>query len=653
MKGFKILGGVIAAIVVIAALLLIAGIPSSSLTSSIAERVERETGYHLTIAGSTRIGLWPSLHVTMSDVTLERLSDPEAGNRLTIGSLQADITLASLWSGHPEVTELVIDHPDIRVPLRRERQVAANATSSKPNATSDIDSSQPKINRITVADGTVTFFNTRDHVENRIEAVGAHAVIDADRRLSFEANATAGGHPLTLTIKASLPDPSVTRQTIPVELALQAPGLLRAPLSSKADVRLNGTVVMINGLSGMMGDGAFDGWASVDIASKPLVKLDLDFRRLDVATSTSPTASQISSQAAAPQTTATTWSNDTIELAGLNYVDAQVRLSAAELNLGEAHFAPVALEASLASGILKGVVSNLGAYGGQGSATIDIDVSRDAQVYALHSDLTNVRALPLLKSAADFDSLDGKLQARVDVRSSGQSQLAIMSNLAGNATANFQDGAIRGLNVAQMIRSLTSGTLSGWQESREQTTDLTQLSASFRIEKGQATTADLNLVGPLVKMTGGGIIDLGAKTLALRVEPKLVMTTQGQGRASDPVGFGIPVVIVGPWVSPQIYPDVAGILDNPDAAYAKLKEMGSGLFAPGNNTGAGAGNPSGGNSLGDTLGNLIQQGLNAARGNTTPPPPSPNNPSTPNPNDPSRPQDNQPLNNVLKQLFGR
>ena len=97
-----------------------------------------------------------------------------------------------------------------------------------------------------------------------------------------------------------------------------------------------------------------------------------------------------------------------------------------------------------------------------------------------------------------------------------------------------------------MIRSLTAGTLSGWQESKEQTTDLTQLSASFRIDKGQATTTDLNLVGPLVKMTGAGTIDLGTKRSAFRVEPKLVMTTEGQGRASDPVGFGIPVIIDGP-----------------------------------------------------------------------------------------------------------
>jgi AsmA protein len=644
MKALKIASMGIAAVVVVTALLLIAGIPSGFLTSGITERVERETGYHLNVAGSTRIGLWPSLHITMSDVTLERPNDPETASRLKISHIQADLTLASLWSGHPEVTELVINRPELSVPLRRERQAAAATTSSRPNTASDNDSSTPKIGRITVTDGTVTFFNTRDHVENRLEALGARAVIDADRHLGLNGNAKAGGHPFSFAIKASLPDPSVTRQTIPVELALQAPDLLQAPLSSKAEVRLNGTVAMINGLSGTIGDGAFDGWASVDFASKPLVKLDLDFRRLDVATATSPSSS--------PATAPPSWSNDPFELAGLNYVDAQVRLSAADLNLGSAHFGPVALEASLASGVLKGVVSNLGAYGGQANGSINIDVSRDTPSYALHSDLTNVRALPLLKSAADFDSLDGRLQARIDVRSFGQSQQAIMSNMAGAVTANFQDGAIRGLNVAQMIRSLTSGMLSGWQDSREQTTDLTQLSASFRIDKGHATTSDLNLIGPLVKMTGTGTIDLGAKTLALRVEPKLVLTTEGQGRPSDPVGFGIPVVISGPWASPHIYPDVAGILDNPDAAYAKLKEMGSGLFAPGNNTGDGSGNPGGGNSFGDTLGNLIQQGLNAARGNNTPPP-SPNNPAAPNPNDPSRQQDNQPLNNIMKQLFGR
>src|SRR5581483_5445166 len=69
---------------------------------------------------------------------------------------------------------------------------------------------------------------------------------------------------------------------------------------------------------------------------------------------------------------------------------------------------------------------------------------------------------------------------------------------------------------------------------------------------------------------------------------------------SDPVGFGIPVMISGPWSAPRIYPDMQGVLDNPDAAYAKLREMGKGLFGP---NGANLGNLNLGGLLGSLTGN--------------------------------------------------
>jgi AsmA protein len=278
-----------------------------------------------------------------------------------------------------------------------------------------------------------------------------------------------------------------------------------------------------------------------------------------------------------------------------------------------------------------------------------------------------------------------------------------MSNLDGTVFAVFRDGAIRGVNVAQMIRSLTSGTLDGWQQNKEQATDLTQLSASFRIEQGKAVTNDINLVGPLVTVTGAGTIDLGEKSLALRTEPKLVMTTEGQGRTTNPVGLGIPVAIDGPWAEPRIYPDMAGMLDNPDAAYAKLKQMGQGLFGPngplsslGGNlpgstqpgaslpgstppTGNLPGNGIPGNNgsspnglsdalngpLGQAIGNLIQQGLSQNRtgqGQSRAIVPAPDAsgavstaPAAPAQNDqnPPTPQESQPMNDVLRQLFNR
>jgi len=144
------------------------------------------------------------------------------------------------------------------------------------------------------------------------------------------------------------------------------------------------------------------------------------------------------------------------------------------------------------------------------------------------------------------------------------------------------------------------------------------------------------------------------------------------------------------------------MLDNPDAAYAKLREMGTGLFgkdgsglgsilnslglggnAPGGGAAADNANPQAGQPgqpaqnnplggpLGEAIGNLIQQGLSAG-GNPAPgagrsrsipvtpgtpapqPSPAPQAQSAPAPDDPSvAQQDSQPMNDVLRQLFNR
>jgi AsmA protein len=153
-------------------------------------------------------------------------------------------------------------------------------------------------------------------------------------------------------------------------------------------------------------------------------------------------------------------------------------------------------------------------------------------------------------------------------------------------------------------------------------------------------------------------------------------------------------MITGAWSQPRIYPDMAGMLDNPDAAYAKLREMGKGLFGPdgaglgnilnsfglggaaapgsGNATGSanpqtqqqgqGQNNPLGG-QLGEAIGNLIQQGLSSGAGNgtgrsrglpgasTTPAPQASPTPPTQDP--PEAQQDSQPMNDVMRQLFNR
>src|SRR5690606_13577134 len=89
--------------------------------------------------------------------------------------------------------------------------------------------------------------------------------------------------------------------------------------------------------------------------------------------------------------------------------------------------------------------------------------------------------------------------------------------------------------------------------------------------------SDMQLVGPLVRMTGAGTNSMPGQSIDFRVKPKLVDSLEVQGGALDLSGLVIAVIIKGPCSNPQIYPDIEVIMQNPEAAYKALKDVGGGL----------------------------------------------------------------------------
>ena len=154
MKALKIAGAVIAAVIVVIVLLLLIGIPSGFLTAQIQDRVERETGYKLAINGGARLGLWPSLNITLNDITLQHPKDRDINRHFAAASIEAEVTLASLWAGKPRITELAIIRPVANLPLRRERDRDANPPS-KPAAGKASEAFS--IEHISVSGGTNRF----------------------------------------------------------------------------------------------------------------------------------------------------------------------------------------------------------------------------------------------------------------------------------------------------------------------------------------------------------------------------------------------------------------------------------------------------------------------------------------------------------------
>jgi len=571
MKPLKIAALGFAAVLALVSLGLVFGVPAGFLAKRVQDQIEIRTGYRLRIDGDTKLAFRPSPTVTLARISLLLGSDSTTG--FSAESVRVSLSLASLFFGQPAITEVAIAKPVVRAPLLRQRESRARDASEAPRATT---TPVLTVDRLTVEDGTVVMSDAQNGVEMRIDRLALTGSLAADEG-RLEAHAYAGDQPVLLQATVKSPLAGFDGANVPVDFSFAAPGFLEGTLTGASDVRLAGSILRINGLTGTIGTSKLNGWVSLDLSSKLLVKGDFDVQRLDVAATRPPVAGgAVSAPGGLAQSQASEpWSTQ------LNYVDADVQFSAAELNVGTFRFAPIAVHATLANGLLSAALSRTGMYGGQVEGTATVDASGGTPVHAFRIDLRDARALQLLSDVAGFESLDGRLQAKFDLRASGESERALMSSLSGTVDTRIQDGQILGINVPKMIRTLTAKTLTGWQESRTESTDLSDLSASFRIEDGRAATSNLRLLGPLVRVNGSGSIDLAAKTLQFKLDPKLVASLQGQGGAPDPLGFGVPVNVEGSWSDPRIYPDVAGILSDPDDAYAKLNALGQGLFGKG------------------------------------------------------------------------
>jgi AsmA protein len=562
-------------VVVAGILALVIGAPVPFLANSIAKRFQAETGYRLQVTGRARVRLWPSPTVTIGNIAV---LDGDTTRPRTVATAEGARLQLSLWSlvaRRPQLAELAITHPVFQAPLLRQRTAAAPAPAAPATTARATSTKVVTIDRLLVDDGAVEFTSQGSSlVESRIEAIAISGSLSAEHLLAMKVSGRWGEQMLRADIKSKLPANGSDKRVAPLEFTVDAPGLLLDPMTGRAEAGISGTVLTFNSLMGAVGKSRFNGQASVDFAGKPAVKLNLDLQRIDLAVANAGVSANATPSAGLDQP----WSDKPINLDWLNFLDAEMQITAADLRVDRFRLTPASVGVILANGVLTTGLVRTGIYGGQIQGTLVVDVSQPEPSHALRVDLTGVKALPLLSDVTSFDGIDGSMQAKIDARGRGSNPRAIISTLYGAVDLSVQDGELRSVNIAKMIRFVAAGTLSGWQENKAEKTDLTQLSAFFRLEGGKASTDNLRLLGPLVRVTGAGTADLAAKTLSFRVEPKLVLSLEGQGGAADPVGIGVPVVVQGPWGAPRIYPEVAGILDNPDAAYAKLRELGQGLF---------------------------------------------------------------------------
>ncbi len=333
--------------------------------------------------------------------------------------------------------------------------------------------------------------------------------------------------------------------------------------ASPTGVAFQKATLSVNGVEGT-GNG------SVELGTPLKISSALHFAELDLArlAGARPASPQAKGKAGSPTPDAP------LDLSSLRTIDASIKVDAEKLGYGRVFAGPVATTLVVSEGVASLDLPESPFYGGRMAANLRADGTGEEASIALKASIAGASAAPLLIDLANFKHLEGALQAQFDITGAGATAGALKRALQGSANVRFSDGAIRGIDVADVYNNLVGLMSSGFKQNENKATGFTELGASFAIENGVARTEDIKLVGPLVRMSGSGEANLPNDQLNFRLDPRVVASLEGQGADIATEGIGVPVMIEGSFAAPRIYPDLSGLLKNPDAALSALKKLG-------------------------------------------------------------------------------
>ena len=258
----------------------------------------------------------------------------------------------------------------------------------------------------------------------------------------------------------------------------------------------------------------------------------------------------------APAAAKQDWSDDPIDASALKSAEADLTLTVGAIKVRKIQVGKSRLTVALHGGKMAADLTELALYKGAGKGHVALDGSQPGVGIDAAFALKGLDAEPFLTDAAGLDRLSGTGNFDVQITGRGHSQRQIVSSLGGKGAVSFTDGAIKGINLAAMMRNVTTAFT---DTGAAQKTDFAELSGTFSIASGIVSNQDLALKAPVLRVAGAGTVDLPKRTINYRVEPKVAATTEGQG-GQDAGGLSVPVVVEGPWDNVSYRPDLASML---------------------------------------------------------------------------------------------
>lgn len=309
-------------------------------------------------------------------------------------------------------------------------------------------------------------------------------------------------------------------------------------------------------------DSNIKGYLHVLNTVGPVVRTRLELDQIDIDRYMPPASTDVATQTASSETAKPSAGDP---FAALRPLDLVGEFTIGRLKVNNVRMSNVTTKIVSKKGVLKVEPLAANLYEGKFDGSATLDASSAKPKIAARNSLTGIQVGQLLKDVAGEDRLIGRGELHMDIRASGLEEQDIRRSLNGTSRFAFRDGAVKGVNIAQVIREGSSRLGLGGDSLETGTagqTDFSELSGSLNISNGVITNNDLSAKSPLLRIDGEGEIDLPRDTIDYRVVTELVGTLAGQGGKArgELKGIPIPVRITGPLTNPKYVPDLEGAL---------------------------------------------------------------------------------------------
>lgn len=586
--------GLVPVLLAAAAAVAVRLVPLDSFRAPLEKAVSRGLGRGVHIAGSLHASLFPEIGLTAGDVSIENVPGGEAKEFAHVGTLAVGAKLMPLLSREIDITRLALEDPSIHLEVDASGNPNWNFSTTKSSSDSSAAPSQLSISGLKISGGEVSYFDARTAKRKVLRDVAASLSLAAiDQPADIDVDALFNNQKFTVTGRVDSPQTYLQKQ--PTKLVLDVnSGLLKlhfdgtviGATQSSGTVKMSGPSLRqlmqgagasapnTSGLGVFSLDGAVSSNDRVYALTNAKLALDDMKASLDLAVDMSGKIPLLKGKIALdhldagaymmgkePQAKTAGWSTKPLSLDGLKLADADVAISVERFLLGTFVVTDGAMHVALQDAKLTADLTQAALFNGSATGRVTADASGTVPAFTIKADVKSVAMKSLLQSAMKVDRIEGTGLLTMDVAGHGANQQAIVNSLSGTGSATVRNGALRGVDLAAVgrtIQNALSGNL-GAATSGSASTDFAEAGGKFVIHNGVMHNDDFHLLNPFVRIAGSGDINLGPRTLNFRVEPKVVMSGAGQGGARNAAGIGIPFQVSGPWSKLSYVPDLKAV----------------------------------------------------------------------------------------------